>query len=99
MSESKHTPGPWKHHQAAHPRRDGLMGFAIMSEEATVADMFPETYLVHVSESNARLISAAPDLLEACREANAALQHFGIMGDPALFKVQAAIAKATGEQV
>lgn len=85
----QHTPGPWQVQKEALPNRVGItatngrfitwtMGGAPNSE----------------SEANARLIAAAPDLLEAleviCREfAN---------GHPLIQQGRAAIAKARGEE-
>lgn len=66
---AKHTPGPWNYHKQPHPNSEhaDLVGFAIYGDGATVADIFPQPYAVHVNEDNARLISASPDLLEACK--------------------------------
>ena len=47
--------------------------------------------------ANARLIAAAPELLEALKDALCALECCG-KDYPAATKAQAAIAKATGEQ-
>jgi hypothetical protein len=57
------------------------------------------------SESDARLIAAAPDLLEALIEANKELEYLNdpkgfvsIRQEKIMEKARAAIAKATGEQ-
>lgn len=57
-SAVKHTPGPWtiKDH--------GVMGM-LNGRLETVATIYP---LSPVEKSNARLIAAAPELLEACKE-------------------------------
>lgn len=62
-----HTPGPWKYCKQPHPRVEHLTGFAIYGGDGTIADIFPEPYPVHVSEANARLIAAAPELLTTCK--------------------------------
>jgi len=103
MSGFKHTPGPWRVHSTA----DGLVmaddkDTRIAATFAVPGDIF--------GVANARLIAAAPDLLEALRPLDA-------MGDAGLSKVilaalrpheresflaavsaaRAAIAKATGD--
>lgn len=52
---AKHTPGPWTHSE------DGVIVDAAGKQLASV---FPRD-----RAANARLIAAAPDLLEACRAA------------------------------
>lgn len=85
MSESKHTPGPWQvQHNDSHRSwcvvsacGDGVTGWARVCQ----------------SEADARLIAAAPDLLEACRAiANCEFMVSRAAGE----KVLAAIAKAEG---
>ena len=49
------------------------------------------------SEANARLIAAAPELLAACLAARKAMNALGIVGDPAQFELDAAIAKAASK--
>ena len=68
-----HTPGPWKCCKQPHPRIEHLTGYAIYGGDGTIADIFPEPYPVHVSEANARLIAAAPELLESLIEAEHAI--------------------------
>ena len=93
MSEQKHTPGPWysADDDHCHIRRD--------SDDAVIAEVFEDDGHcdpVHCrplpSRANARLIAAAPDLLEA-------LQYLCEVShtDPRGFDAaRAAIAKATG---
>ena len=82
MIEIKHTPGPWKTDQFGDIETEG--GIAIATTELlTVRDM-----------ANARLISAAPELLEALYDVDATATD---AYDPVMLaKVQAAIAKAEG---
>ena len=66
------------------------------------ADEYLGFYLLEVLEKDARLIAAAPDLLEALKDAAEALEHLQNklairVNPPTLEKARAAIAKATGE--
>jgi hypothetical protein len=80
---SKHTPGPW--HTA------GEQGVQIRSAKDQIAKVW--TMRGNEWKANARLIAAAPELLEACKVA------LGIIGFGAEHdQISAAIAKATGEQ-
>ena len=100
---SKHTPGPWvvvgrltKYVEAR------LVGRLIQEVAACGPTMADEGYGQH-QEANARLIAAAPDLLEALQDVDALWMHNSIAhGDgkigPLHEKVIAAIAKATGDQ-
>lgn len=90
MSNDKHTPGPWKH------RHTPLRGIANdvycvdwSEDQEEVAE------IVH-GEANARLIAAAPDLLEACETAVSILRALGHTRGGSYEDICAAIAKATG---
>jgi len=81
----KHTPGPWRWNAR---------------NEFLVSERYG---MVHsddhrASRASARLIAAAPEMLEALREAESVLacSTFDV---EALTTVRAAIAKATGEEV
>jgi hypothetical protein len=94
MSNTQHTPGPWLHVKA-----DECHGHYI--EDATgetVCDLYFVTSSRHEfsnAELNARLIAAAPDLLEALAAIVEALDEIG--GHQRLVRVgHAAIGKATG---
>lgn len=112
QSMSKHTPGPWRFN-----KRDemdvaiwGSDGFTICGDVYVIADVsFPEKNDAYGhEEANARLIAAAPDLLEALE---AAIEHGlvpkssasegGAMRHVSQVKcadqIRAAIAKAKGE--
>ena len=93
---SVHTPGPWFYSRG----EAASEGHYVSAEEAIVAETegyHPESgeaLKLEVAESNARLIAAAPDLLEA-------LIHLLIAGDDesrecAVFDAEKAIEKATG---
>ena len=88
---NKHTPGPWKARKAA--KRGG---YVIGQDPATP---FIGGHYVNIShtpqEANARLIAAAPDLLEAAK----AMVAGGYVMDfesPEWAALEAAIARAEG---
>lgn len=106
----KHTPGIWTF------RNDSMTG-AVWAEKELIASVYPnapegwdgasENERLDEMRANARLIAAAPDLLEAVRALKAAF------GDPvtrralgghnerqmvAILSASAAIARARGEQ-
>lgn len=60
---TQHTPGPWT---VPIKRVSHNQGFAIMAGGVRVADTIEDHSAVD-AEANAHLISAAPDLLAACR--------------------------------
>lgn len=97
---SKHTPGPWYTtarsnnmidvcHQI---RRPGAITMALCRVQAR------QSWLSE-AEANARLIAAAPDLLEALKRCAGVLGLVSPGGqeDPDVLCARAAIAKATGE--
>lgn len=94
---SKHTPGPWYFL----PDRNGRLQVG-PSINYTVAAMWVTP--LEGQEANARLISAAPELLEAlekCRkELSAWMQCYceDAATQEAISQARAAIAKATGEK-
>ena len=105
---SKHTPGPWsiftdeKHKHNAGIEADGFSIICIGYPDETLA---MDVSGVHgrteeETQANARLIAAAPDLLEAL-EAIMGSDVFEWNGSAAFWlqdKVRASIAKAKGEQ-
>jgi len=91
MKMSKHTSGPWRYDY-----EEGYCGEIIASNGKVVA-----TFTDEPNTPDARLIAAAPDLLEAAR---AVLSHKRGEDDWLILAVhcqqlEAAIAKATGETV
>jgi hypothetical protein len=104
MSETKHTPGPWSWGRDVDEAINVYFdddGDGIPDAEVFASDAPDDN-----SEANARLIAAAPDLAEACRELIAAIDA-GIQsrtlleceGKPGstMSRARAAIAKALGE--
>lgn len=94
MSAGKHTPGPW---EVTAANWDGCE-----AGETNYTIRMPEQV---ASKANARLIEAAPELLEALNRLVIAADSIGgehVEGaaelDAAAGEARAAIAKATGEQ-
>ena len=88
QTQSKHTPGKWK-----------SIGETVTTADSKIfiADTHygdPRTPLTDRGESNARLIAAAPELLEALKDAADILKnHYGAVPE----KIEQAIAKAEGK--
>ena len=103
---SKHTPGPWEWNGP-----NQLWGGERATEEVLTAKDDGEPYGMHsaliehhwdggVAKANARLIAAAPELLEALRaliDMDVAYQR-GPAVQEAVEAARAAIAKATGQE-
>ncbi len=88
---NKHTPGPWK------IRRIGKSS-TIVELGPICADEYAGRCWIDVSESDASLACAAPDLLEALDHIlKMQLHGFIYLGDEANAKARAAIARARGE--
>jgi hypothetical protein len=90
---SQHTPGPWAVHtptNAAFTRHPPIMSDTGEIAKATWAGSERET------DSNARLIAAAPDLLIALEACLHRLAHHDDQSVPECEMAQAAIAKAVG---
>jgi hypothetical protein len=96
----QHTPGPWKvkaHSTAVLAGRKQICSHVNAASALTVNMV--EDY--EIAQANARLIAAAPDLLEALQDLFDADMEHVLMGDgkddqiEAIAKARAAIAKAT----
>ena len=90
---SKHTPGPWKYSTEPQPNGCPIIGaqglmIAMLAHTVKQADQ-RETAL-----ANARLIAAAPELLEALKLAQSIIGH---PEDAHSKLIAAAIAKAEGQ--
>ncbi len=90
---ARHTPGPWQchHWQAAAPELDNARESAFVVKCRRVSSLAE-------SDADARLISAAPDLLAALRQIEAMLvgTDHGATVFAALRIAHAAIARADG---
>ena len=98
MSEAKHTPGPWRitrspKPQASTDRRDWpqLIHYNDGKYEGVLAIVQTDR-----AEANARLIAAAPDLLEAAANAVNAFDSDDGGLPKAIDLLESAIKKATG---
>jgi hypothetical protein len=98
----KHTPGPWEYRKGydnianADIRGEGIAG--------TIRDTDTGWNIARIwetgkrTEANAKLIAAAPELLEACREAQELIKKFSKDAtgrEFTSFAIEQAIAKAT----
>lgn len=88
-NKPKHTPGPW---------RVGDAGHAIFGPKDS--GMYPNAPITIVrglaNKANAALIAAAPEMLEALKQAKVRLECAGL-NDSTLDVIKAALAKARGE--
>ena len=96
-TETKHTPGPWiyYHDTCASCEKNGEKEFNIVGPLSGHHGQF-------TNEFDARLIAAAPELLVACTELVAEIEHLEstnglcVPSLGSIEKMKAAIAKATG---
>jgi hypothetical protein len=94
---TKHTPGPWVARQSAHGPID-----IFDSQERDVVTVYGGGVPSEHKQANARLIAAAPELLDALKAMDAAIcegfetQAGRMAGRKALIAARAAIAKAEG---
>jgi dissimilatory sulfite reductase (desulfoviridin) alpha/beta subunit len=89
--EQKHTPGPWEITTGA--QADPC---SIEAADCTIANLKSAR---GNALANARLIAAAPELLEACKSARSAILFGGkIDWNKILDELMAAIAKAAGRE-
>jgi len=91
---NKHTPGPW---HTAPDKSFYVFAHGSLAEQAGVTD---GPFICSAStQSNARLIAAAPDLLAALRLIEIDRDGDGFICREAMDQVRAAIARAEGEAV
>lgn len=107
-TNTSHTPGPWKVKRQFIHGREIVPRIVCAPDDdrqcGWIADLIGAPYLGHHSTlANARLIAAAPDLLEACKAALAVLDGSakddvepGAPSGAAMNLIAAAIEKATG---
>ena len=109
-TETKHTPGPWENGygygvtgpttpRVGGPCCDHDIPYVVVRVGTEVLAIVPGV-AKEIAEANARLIAAAPELLEACRTA---LRHIrgliadkGLTGDAVTQTLDLAIRKAEG---
>jgi hypothetical protein len=84
---TKHTPGPWFYNQD----EGGFQGHNVNVADQVIADIPDDN---PNAAHDARLIAAAPDLLEELKTLVAGAQHYALDWD--LTAALAAIAKAEG---
>lgn len=102
---SKHTPGPWHVMRAAKPDNVGGYDCAVVTPDRLIlAEAFerPSRDVTFPAEANARLIAAAPELLEVCKDALATIGKQSRFWDDPIFvcltaDLEAAIRAAEGE--
>jgi hypothetical protein len=87
-----HTPGPWDLVSADVEDRSAYIVLS-EAENTDIAYVGCEGEIREIAHANARLISAAPDLLEACKLAMTQRYDCEVYE-----KISAAIAKAEGKQ-
>jgi len=108
-TQDKHTPGPWRitHNGSYSPPRFEISGRAGDGREYGFAEVSAWPLHAGEAEANARLIAAAPEMLEALKTLTpiASDQHAHITSDCggncpdliAIKQARAAIARARGE--
>ena len=105
MENAKHTPGPWEAKAATTP--EGTFSYWLYSPAYGAVGYWCGHKSHHtnnywlLTESDAHLIAAAPDMLEALQECEAVISALSEVLKPlgnesALLKARVAIAKATG---
>lgn len=104
-----HTPGPW---EAVRTSPSGVKFYIHHKSEHTDGGYFGSVEAMHLTDealdtcaANASLIAAAPELLEACREAEIVLEghsdrtpNWHKLRRKAFANIRAAIAKAEGQE-
>ena len=94
---TQHTPGPWT---LGYDGNDGAFEIGVYYRDhlATfvIASRNQVFHRAEESQANARLIAAAPDLLEACREFVRKCECGQAVSSASYQQMKAAIAKAEG---
>lgn len=94
MSEHQHTPGPWV--ATNRPTFSGHDFWTVHSLQSRDDVVYVTLRCNDQLEANARLIAAAPELLEALE--GCLTCEFPVIDRDAVSKALAAIAKATGKE-
>lgn len=97
MSAHKYTPGPWgadsSHYGTIYVEANAVIDKRLVQEICAVG---PTESGRDQQEANARLIAAAPELLEAAMAFIAPFDGIEVVQNSNIAKARAAIAKATG---
>jgi len=109
--EHKHTPGPWRSKKARtliHVQGDSpICEISVSANHIHEDSPGAKASYIATQEANARLIAAAPDLLDALQALFDSYKQLADSGDSGFWKLEeqpegqqalAAIAKATGTQ-
>lgn len=92
---TKHTPGPWSLHKRGPAERYEVQ-HGIPGNWSPIC----VTFCGSQQEANARLIAAAPELLDICESILAEVDYEGLQLESGrAAKLRAAIAKATGTTI
>ena len=93
----KHTPGPWRVESAN--RQNFFFGIWAQVTKTGSMEIARVSGLAEFDRANANLIAAAPELLEACKEALAEFEWIGPREATSVSQdiLTKAIAKAEGE--
>ena len=89
---AKHTPGPWRADAWNFHSRT-----TVRAGDETIAECHGHGRDRHQCEADARVIAAAPDLLEALEDALDLIESISPVEGDTVRKARAAIAAATGE--
>lgn len=95
----KHTPGPWSVHLSQSPNSSFVYGHDGLTVASIGLVYSPGENHIDIEHANAQLIAAAPDLLEALKAANKALENLTGEGHVNNVKAQVreTILKAEGQ--
>ena len=101
MKETKkvsHTPGPWTDNIAGIWREEGVQVYdscrQVVAIACHVSEIIPDAPSNEESQANAKLIAAAPEMLEALIKVNHAIQSSNMKGTILHDEVRNAIKKA-----
>jgi len=94
MTKTKHTPGYWEYSKAISPNLIFIKKVNDTQEDSLIGAIGGGLQTPEEIEANAKLVAAAPQLLEACQAAMALLNE-KCMGGSARQLLIAAINKAT----
>lgn len=102
---SKHTPGPWEREPGGYDGLPTIVSTAV-DEQECICNLYQRGSSPYeqddVTDANARLIAAAPDLLDVLQWWDEQMgddkcDDMGVLLRNMTMKVHAAISKATGE--